>query len=78
MVEPDGRIRAAERVVLNLELSNDFQQLSGDRTLEEVFCETVEPPAPGRPFPSCPDVTTAPAEVVRGPVPFTAVRLLLN
>lgn len=76
VVAPDKKIVSAERVRIEMSFGSDYQSLEGTLTLEEVACESLPTP-PGAPvpeFPSCPDITTAPAEVVRGPIPFSAKR----
>ena len=74
-IAPDGTISLVVRAKVKLELSSDFQSLKGEVTFEQLNCETVQNPMnPERSFPSCPDVTSALADSVRGPVPFSAKR----
>ena len=80
VVEPDGKIKSAERVRLEISFGDDSKHIQGSWTLAQVDC-TTEPTPPGSPFPEipvCPDMTTTEAEVIRGPIPLTAIRLDFN
>ena len=75
---PDGTLFAAERGRFELSFGADFQTLEGTQTFEEVFCEDLPVGPPFNELPSCPDITTAPADIVRGPGPVSLKRLPLE
>lgn len=70
-----GKTKAVERVRISLSFKDSFDRIEGELRLEEMSCE--EKPSPPLPFliPICPDPATAPTQVLRGPAPFTAVRV---
>jgi len=72
--DASGKTASVERVRLTLQLVDGFDRLEGTYTIEEMSC--TEQPSP-LPFtvPVCPDPSVAPADMVRGPAPFTAVRV---
>ncbi|MCP5120741.1 MAG: hypothetical protein GY953_58860 [bacterium] len=74
----DGKLQSAERVRIKMELSKDGKTIEGSTVLEAVFCEDVPGPPPFAETPSCPDLTSVPADVVRGPAAFTLKRLTLD
>ena len=73
----DGTTKAVERYRLSFQFGGDLDHLSGELQLEEMLCEDMESPLPFD-VPVCPDPTAAPTEVLRGPAPFSAVRLRLD
>lgn len=75
-VYDEGKTRAVERVRLNLVLE-DFDQIRGELNFEEMACTEEETPFPYT-VPICPDPTIAPTEVLRGPAPFTGVRVPID
>lgn len=72
--DADGKTRAVERVRLKLRLPERFGQLQGEYQYEEMSCGLQVTPVPFT-VPVCPDPTVAPTEVLRGPAPFSGVRL---
>ncbi len=64
---------------LHFSFADDFNHIAGELQFEALRCETV-PPGPPLPFDVqvCPGPTTATTGVLRGPGPFTGVRLGLD
>ncbi len=71
----DGTLASAERVRATLSFGEDFNTMAGEFWLEEFVCEDVDGVGPFAVLPSCPDVQTATADVVRGPIPVFVKRL---
>lgn len=69
-----GKTEAVERVRLTLRLVDGSDMLEGTYTLEEMFCTEQATPLPLT-VPVCPDPSVAPTEVLRGPAPFSGVRV---
>lgn len=72
--DASGKTEAVERVRLSMRLVDGFDSLEGTYTLEEMFCTEQPTPLPFT-VPVCPDPTVAAADVVRGPAPFSAIRV---
>lgn len=73
----DGSTFAVERIRLELSFAGGLNNISGEVQFEEMLCETEPSPLPFD-IQVCPDPTTAPTEVLRGPGPFSGVRLELD
>lgn len=69
-----GKTMSVERVRLSVRLLEGFDQMEGTYTIEQMFCSEQSTPLPLT-VPVCPDPSVAPTEVLRGPAPFTAVRV---
>lgn len=69
-----GKTRAVERVRLRVSFGAGFDGLQGELQFEEMACLEQATPLPFS-VPVCPDPTTAPTEVLRGPGAFSAVRV---
>lgn len=72
-----GRTPFVERVRLSFSFGQGFDRIQGGLQLEAMSC-TDDPSPLGFNVPLCPDPTIAPTEVLRGPAPFTAVRLRVD
>jgi hypothetical protein len=68
------KTKSVERVRLSLSFAESFGRISGELQFEEMAC-TEQPSPIGIALPVCPDPTTAPTEIQRGPAPLTAVRV---
>lgn len=73
----DGTTKSVERYRMSFSFGDDLDHLTGELQLEEMLCEDMPSPLPFD-VPICPDPTVAPTEVLRGPAPFSAVRLRLD
>jgi hypothetical protein len=67
-----GKTTAVERVRLSLRLVEG--RLEGTYAYEEMGCTEASTPVPFT-VPVCPDPSVAPTEVLRGPAPFSAVKV---
>lgn len=72
--DASGKTMSVERVRLSVRLVDGFDQMEGTYTIEQMFCTEQATPLPFT-VPVCPDPSVAPTEVLRGPAPFTAVRV---
>jgi hypothetical protein len=72
--DASGKTMSVERVHLSVRLVDGLDQLEGTYTIEQMFCSEQATPLPFT-VPVCPDPSVAPTEVLRGPAPFTAVRV---
>jgi hypothetical protein len=72
--DASGKTMSVERVRLSVLLLDDLDQMEGTYTIEQMFCSEQWTPLPFT-VPVCPDPSVAPTEVLRGPAPFTAVRI---
>lgn len=72
--DASGKTMSVERVRLTLRLVGDSDELEGTYTYEQMDCTEESTPLPFT-VPNCPDPSVAPTEVLRGPAPFTAVRV---
>lgn len=75
--DASGKTMSVERVRLTLRLVGDLDELEGTYTYEQMDCTEEATPLPFT-VPDCPDPSVAPTEVLRGPAPFTAVRVGLD
>lgn len=69
-----GKTRSVERVRLTATFGQGFDQLVGTYQIEGMGCTEQATPLPFT-VPVCPDPTVAPSESLRGPAPFTAVKV---
>jgi hypothetical protein len=72
--DASGKTMSVERVRLSVRLAENLDQMEGTYTIEQMFCTEQATPVPFT-VPVCPDPSVAPTEVLRGPAPFTAVRV---
>jgi hypothetical protein len=72
-----GKTKAVERVRLSLLFGESFDRIHGELQFEEMVCTEQASPLQLM-VPVCPDPTIAPTESLRGPAPFTAVRVPIH
>jgi len=72
--DASGKTISVERVRLSVHLVDGSDQMEGTYTIEQMFCTEQSTPLPFT-VPVCPDPSVAPTEVLRGPAPFTGVRV---